>query len=706
MFNKKYMMFFLFLIISVLAISHVSAVDVNTTDEIVSDVVDEEIISEPIDEEIISEPIDEEIVGDVANDNLTMDDDNYEYSYDYGTFTDLENLFASYSSVSLTKDYMYDFDIDDHDDLFYGVDIKHNIKINGKGHTIFGSGARILYIWSSAQNVEISNVKFINAYTDELMSELSSLPSWDGGAIYNDANSLTLVNCTFAYNCAHSGGAIYSTENCDELVVAISTFLNNTASFEGGAIASYGGLCVQGDPDGDDCYFINSWSKYGGAISTNYESFIYYSTFAYNYATSRGGAIYNELANVSHVANCYFKSNYAQDMGGAIWNAIAVYSSFTNNYAGSNKGHDMALGAEISCDDDGYSTNYYNTIHSIGFAFNPSSTVYKTGSDGKTFDVVVTSSPDGEVVRGVMVHLVIDGNYEYEVTTNNSGVASFDLPKLSTGFHDFAVNLVYIPFNDTTKTYSVQIGQLDSKLTLSDSAMAFDYGKSASISATVDGCTLSTNNITVINHPEAKITLSNNVITVSGLDAGSYTLQVTGVPVSTLYTSVTQTVPITVRKVDSTLTFNGNAMTFDYGQVGYTTVTVSGGTLGAVSILGQYGNFVTVNNNMVTVSGLNAGTYTLSASTTPDENHNAVTNSLQINVKKIASSISFNSNTITFDFGKSGNTVMTVSGGTVGPVSIVGHPEASVSVNGNMVTIANLNAGTYINCFYKFRYKS
>ena len=578
-----------------------------------------------------------------------------------------------------------------------GVDIDHDIVIKGNGHTIYGNGARILFISGNANKVEIHDLNFVNIYDYATANDEDTEAFTNGGAIYNAASHLTLVGCTFSYNCAKNGGAIFSSSNCEELVVALCNFTNNTAWYEGGAICSYGGLCVQGESGNNlyrYCLFMNCNAQYGGAISSNYESFIYYTVFANNTAEYSGGAIYNDLCNISHVINSYFALNKAK-YGGALYNVIAVNCEFLNDYASSN-GHDMNGGVEINCEDDGYSTNYYNTIHSTGFDFEPVSIVYKSGTSAETFEVWVYSDPYLEDVKGVNVHLVIDDDDEYYAVTDEYGIATFELPDLDYGFHDFAVNLVYIPFNEYTYTYSVQVGEFDSNVTFSN-PIEFDYGKSGTTTATLDGCTISASNMSVVGHSEAKISLNKNVITVSGLNAGNYNLEVTTTPVSSLYRTVTANVPISVRKIDSTLTFGTGLLTFDYGKSGYTSLTITGGVAGTVNVVGHPEAIVSVNNNMITVSGLNAGRYTLSASVVPDANHKAVTKTVSIQVNKIDSTIYFTNNAITFNYGKSGSVSATLDGCAISSnsISVVGHPKALISVSNNVITVSGLAVGTY-----------
>ncbi|ADC47350.1 adhesin-like protein [Methanobrevibacter ruminantium M1] len=158
-----------------------------------------------------------------------------------GTFTSLQSLFnraAANSTISLTRDYVYDdgFDIK-------GIVINKDLTINGNAHTLDALGkSRIFYVNNST--VKFNNILFANGNATL------------GGAIYNGS----AVNCLFINNTAQDGGAIYygSALVCD--------FINNSASRNGGAIYSGGAV---------NCSFINNSANLGGAA-------IYDSLFAVN----------------------------------------------------------------------------------------------------------------------------------------------------------------------------------------------------------------------------------------------------------------------------------------------------------------------------------------------------------------------------------------------------------------------------------------
>jgi hypothetical protein len=182
------------------------------------------------------------------------------------------------------------------------------------------------------------------------------------------------------------------------------------------------------------------------------------------------------------------------------------------------------------------------------------------------------------------------------------------------------------------------------------------------------------------------------------LDAGSYTLHVTTTP-DEIHTASQTDIPITVNQIESTMQFSNNQIAFDYGGSGFTSVTLDGCTLSQAYVVNNPTAMVQLNGNMITVSGLNAGTYTLQVNTAADKNHKAATGTIPVTVNKVASTVTFNGNAITFDYLKSGYVTFTVTGGSLTRqnVYVIDHvSDAKVDLSGNMITVSGLGAGNYI----------
>ena len=127
------------------------------------------------------------------------------------------------------------------------------------------------------------------------------------------------------------------------------------------------------------------------------------------------------------------------------------------------------------------------------------------------------------------------------------------------------------------------------------------------------------------------------------------------------YYAVSETATITVRKINSTLTVND--ITFDYKTQGTTTATFTGATSIKAEVVNQTKATVNVDKNKITVSNLNVGTYTLSVTTIPDDNHNPVTKTAKITVNKLDTKLN-----ATYD-AKSKNIIATVKDTGGNPIS-------------------------------------
>ena len=97
--------------------------------------------------------------------------------------------------------------------------------------------------------------------------------------------------------------------------------------------------------------------------------------------------------------------------------------------------------------------------------------------------------------------------------------------------------------------------------------------------------------------------------------------------------NATANATLSVNKANSTLTINDN-VTFDYGTNGSTTVSYTNASGVNASVVGQPDAIVVVNDTTITVSGLNAGNYTLTVTTITDANHNNITRNATITVNK------------------------------------------------------------------------
>ncbi|WP_405292879.1 hypothetical protein [Methanobrevibacter sp.] len=462
-----------------------------------------------------------------CDESISLNDDDgvlEDNDDEVGTFTDLEDLIrTSMGVVELDQDYRYCSEIDDKSFLSSGVRILGDVYLNGNGHTIYGNGVRSIEVLDGGY-IEIYNLNFVNIYTPEKLKESSGSIDY-GGAISNRAN-MYLENCTFANQYAKNGGAIYNNYfTTANLVINNCTFVNCSSANYGGAIYSLHTLYVIGSE------FYNTSSNFGGSIYTNGEAYISNSSFKNSTASSDGGAIHNRNFYICDVFNSTFYQNTAQN-GGSLKDCIAANCYFGNdNYATAN-GNYMYNGVNINCTGENDNAgNYFNTTNSTGFSFGVQRLLFNYNNE--TLDIIVSSNPGGERIGGVSLRLVFEDEEqnvrECIIDTVKGGIASLYLKSFSNGTYKMKVSFLDKRYNDTEMSYKVMIGKQNSLVSFSSSVI-FEYGSVGSIYVNVEGGSVERKNIQVVGHPEANIDLDKNIILISGLEVGKYTLKVVSTP--------------------------------------------------------------------------------------------------------------------------------------------------------------------------------
>ena len=308
---------------------------------------------------------------------------------------------------------------------------------------------------------------------------------------------------------------------------------------------------------------------------------------------------------------------------------------------------------------------------------------------GKSGSATLTLTGCSIVREGVSV----DGHPEAVINVKDNVVT---VSNLSVG--GYTLRITSVPdsnHNAVTNTIVVTVSKADSDVKFSK-AISYDYGTSGSTTLTLTGCSVTLGNIKVDNHPEAVIRINNNVVSVSNLAMGSYTLRITSTPDSN-HNAVTRTVGITVNKANSKVEFT-NPIVFDYLDVGLTTLILDGCTvpLSNIKVIDHDEALISINNNnVVSVSGLNAGKYTLSVESIPDENHRASTSTMNITVNKIDSKISFTKKNISFKYSKSGSTSVVLENCKIASMNIVGK-NVKPTLKNNIISISCLDVGNYV----------
>ena len=133
---------------------------------------------------------------------------------DEGNFTALGELISkSENELTLTKNYKFNSseDVD-----FKGFTISNdNYIVDGKGHTIDGSGQVRIFIFKGS-NITLKNIKIINA-------------NGTNGPAACFASLKMIDNCSFINNTAsESGGALFINNSVSDCKIN-SSFINNSA---------------------------------------------------------------------------------------------------------------------------------------------------------------------------------------------------------------------------------------------------------------------------------------------------------------------------------------------------------------------------------------------------------------------------------------------------------------------------------------------
>ena len=675
-----------------------------------------------------------------------------------GTFTNLaDEIENSNGNLILNRNYVYSSG----DSIFEtGIVINKKITIDGNGFYISGNKqARALFVNSS--DVIIKNVIFKDCKRDwhdefggygsaiyyRVTANVENCTFMDnvgemGGALFFNAENSWAVNCRFVNNEANSGGAISrgSAINCiftgNKASIggamhysgsAINcTFNNNYASLSGGA--SY-------YVSAENCSFYDNSARYGGAI---YGASADNCNFTGNHATEYGGAMYEGT-----VYNCIFKNNHADTSGDDTYDtkfpkavlSVSDFNSYYNSGAILNVGLSNENGALINnanitvrvyknktlmgtyyfMSSNGWTVNLnagnYEAVFSVEnmpysvdcvnatLTISKDSTIISAPSISTAYAddkylVVTLKDSRGRAISGASIS--VDLNGVKTLTTDKNGqvkVSTKTLPVNEyTATVSFTGNDNYVGCSVSTK---VTVNSKDSSLVVGN--VVFDYGSSGSASLSFTGA--SGVKASVVGHSEAVVDVKGNVITVSGLNAGSYVLSVTTVPYSG-YNAVTKNATVTVNKQATVL--SAPSVTAIENEDKYLVVSLkdsNGKAISGVSVsvnLNGVKTLTTDGNGQVRVStkSLAPNTYTVAVSFTGNGNYRDSSVSTKVTVNSKDSSLVVGN--VVFDYGSSGSASLSFTGASGVKASVVGHSEAVVDVKGNVITVSGLNAGSYV----------
>ena len=256
------------------------------------------------------------------------------------------------------------------------------------------------------------------------------------------------------------------------------------------------------------------------------------------------------------------------------------------------------------------------------------------------------------------------GNFRVDVYSNET-----DSYKAGYGYKDFTVKKAW-----STILFYDSIVDLDVNTPFN---LTVDFEKATGITAKVDG---------------ENVTVNGNEILIPALNMGTHTLEISTIPDDN-HIEDTREVTLNVTKPKSSIVLEGK-FSFDKGSSTNITVT----TKNAIDFNASIENHpeaIIRNGNVITISGLDVGSYTLTVTTIVDDDHLSVTEKATIKVNRLIATIEFGADELVFDEGSSGSIIANVSNGGISKAIIIAHSEAVINIKGNNITVSNLTAGNY-----------
>ncbi len=523
--------------------------------------------------------------------------------------------------------------------IIFNANFVNNTAKTGGGVNFFETFDVVFngeFIGNSAENGgaiaskygNIKNVSFKNNHAN------------NGGAVYFALSGET-VNCNFTNNRANNnGGAVYIHEKCN---VVDCSFEDNYAVKNGGAVYSKfgvvdncnftsnianeeGGAVYLSSPSNvTNCNFVDNSAKNGGALKflNDYDNVINCS-FVGNKASTRGGAVLFQTFN-SNLANCYFEGNSAPE-GGAIF---CYNPTVTADSCIFKTDSDTTNNTEILSP----TLNVYGFYSVCGsgekLTFNLTTNSGMPITNGKiSIRVFLKDNPTeiGEYTclsgEGWTVDLPV-GFYYAVFNTEYAKFQPFDKNiEITMPAGQFYINVT--PITTTSKNVNITAKSNIPKNLLWDGKFQFILPDGTKINATY-----ASNGTWWALHAFEHVGEYNVSASYVGLD-----------------NVAVKNATITINKSNSTITLDKTVV--NYGD------SINVKLEGAIAITAKIdGRDVSVlNNHVIPLAGLNAGTYNLTVTTVPDEDHYAVTMNATITVNPIQTQLIGNAITVTYKANK------------------------------------------------------
>ena len=363
--------------------------------------------------------------------------------------------------------------------------------------------------------------------------------------------------------------------------------------------------------------FVNGCAENGGALYSSESVSVRHCNFVNNSANKWGGAVYSNYGGTifssNFVANSVVKDN-EEGAGGAVY----FYQDYGNLF------NDIFV--------DNYAANY-GAVHLASRRGNVRGCIFVNNSANKGIIGQAFDSTDR-----IQIH-------ENIFLNNNVSVNIIDFAageNVDANFNWFGSNAT-----DYTKNPDLQFGDVwlflnatadpDSVIVSGTSDITFKLYAFDSTSNIV-----SDYNLAFTDPVGLTVTAIGGNASSSIIDFGetvTYTANTAGTgKITASIENAAYTIEVNVIKANSTLTVDD--MVFEYNAAGSTTVSFTNATGVKANVVNHTEAIVKVEEKTITVSNLAIGNYTLNVTTLVDGNHNPVTETAGITVKKAPTEIS------------------------------------------------------------------
>ena len=379
-----------------------------------------------------------------------------------------------------------------------------------------------------------------------------------------------------------------------------------------------------------------------------------------------------------------------------VTNRTTLTFEITRNGAPISHGNYVNLNGELA----GLSAGEYTLT-----VTNEENVNYNPSKDTGSFKVLkagtqVTINPVTDVTYGndvtVEFSIINKTVVTYILTKDGKEIKSSDintdqivLANLNAG--DYIIRIINrenANYTSSESSASFTVGKSgDSYLDNISDTFSFDYGESVSIPIADDNAEAA-----VTDHSEAKITIENGTITVTGLNAGDYTLNIT-YPSDENHDSISKLVSVTVKKAKPDTTLDNISSTYetDYGKP--ISIPIPNDNIKA-AVINHSEAKITIKNGTITVTGLNAGNYTLNITLPGDENHDSISKLVSVSIKKAKANANLDSVNDTYEI-EYGKTVSIPIPNDNIKATVINHKEAKITIKNGTITVTGLDSGNY-----------